>query len=53
MLRKNHFQERINQLTREKREALARINRLIREREEAIARAEEAERQLAKLGVLA
>ena len=60
MPRKNHLQKRINQLTREKLEALARGDRLVREnedlvreRDEAIARAEEAERQLAKLGVLA
>jgi len=46
MPQKNHLQKRINQLTREKREAIARVNRLIREKEEAIARAEEAERKL-------
>ncbi|MEE8160719.1 MAG: hypothetical protein V3T61_03690, partial [Acidobacteriota bacterium] len=41
MPRNSHLQKRINQLTREKREAIARINRLIREKEEAIARADD------------
>ncbi len=49
MPRKSPLQKRINQLTREKRVAMARVERLVREKEEVIARAEEAERQLAEL----
>ena len=50
MPRKSPVQKRINQLTREKREAIARVNRLIREKEGLIARVEGLERKLAKLG---
>ncbi len=67
MPRKSPVQKRINQLTREKREAIARADRLARENEELIAenaelvrerdlanaRAEKAERKLVKLEVLA
>ena len=52
MPRKNRIKERIDQLTKKWREALAKVNRLTRENEELIARAEEAEQQLAKLEVL-
>ncbi len=50
MPRKSPLQKRINQLTRQKCEAVARVNRLIREREGLLTRVEEAERKLAELG---
>ena len=50
MPRKSPLQKRINQLTRQKREAAARADRLIREKEGLIARVEGLERKLAKLG---